>query len=85
MMLQHFFNAIRFLISVKSDPLDTVAAFKYLGCMVAYNNSDWEALYQNLPKARIWWTMVGKVVLKTGAMMRAQGILYEELIQSVLL
>ena len=48
---QHCFENIRILISVNSDPLEPVADFPYLGRRVAYNNSDWAALYQNLRKA----------------------------------
>ena len=48
MTLQHCFEASRVLISVNSEPLEPVARFTYLGSMVAYKNSDWASLYQNL-------------------------------------
>ena len=49
--LQHCFEDSPFLISVNSEPLEPVAYFPYLGRKVAYNHSDWSALYQNLWKA----------------------------------
>ena len=72
-------------IGVNSEPLEPATAFPYLGRTVAYNNSNWAALYHNLWKARRRWGVVGKVVTKTGATVRAQGILYKSIIQSVLL
>ena len=65
---------------MKSDPLDLVADFLYLGRLVLYNNSDWLAQYKNLWKARRWWSMLGKVVSKTGEMVRAQGMLYKSVV-----
>ena len=55
---------------MNSEPMYPVTAFLYLGRKVVYNNSDWEALYQNIWKAWRRWLMVGKVVSKTGAMVR---------------
>ena len=49
--LQHCFEASWVPISVNTDPLVLVAAFPYLGRTVAYNNSDWASLYQNICKA----------------------------------
>ena len=36
---------------MNAEPLETAADFTYLGRTVAYNNSDWAALYQKLWKA----------------------------------
>ena len=65
---------------MNADPLDPIAAFPYLGHTVAYNNSDWEDLYQNLQKSHRRWEMVGKVVIKMGAMVQAQDILYKAVV-----
>ena len=73
------------MISVNSDTLDPFADFPYLCRIFAYNNIDWTDLYQNLWKAQRRWALVGKVVSKTGAMVRAQSMLYKEAVQSVLL
>ena len=74
-MLQHCLEAIWLAISVNAEPLDLVTEFPYRGHTVAYNNSKWESLHQNLEKARRRWFLVGKVVTKTGARVRTQGIL----------
>ena len=63
------------MISVKSDPLDPVAYFLHLGRTVAYNNIDWSDLYHILGKVWWQWVMMGKVVLKKGAMVRVMGVL----------
>ena len=48
------------------EPLEPITAFSYMGYTVAYKNSYWTDLYQNLQKARRRWVVVGKVVVKTG-------------------
>ena len=72
-------------ISVNVDPLEKAVDFPYLGRTFTYNNSNWEALYQNPHKSRRLWGVVGKVVTKTGAMVRLQGILYKTIVQSVMI
>ena len=81
--LQHCFDSRQVLTSVNADPLEPAAAFPYLGHTVKYNNSDWADLYQNLLKARRWWEMMGKVVMKKGATVRARVMLYNAIVQSV--
>ena len=70
---------------MNADILDPVAAFPYLGCTVAYNNSDWAALYQNLWMARRRWRMLGKMVTEAGSTVWERGMLYKAVVQSVLL
>ena len=72
-------------ISVNTNPLESAADFTYMVRTVAYKNSDWLALYQNLRKARRRWGMVGKVVTKMGATTQELGMLYNETLQLVLL
>ena len=60
-------------------------AFLYLGRTIAYNNSDWTAVYQNLRKAWRWWGTVARVLEITVATVRAQGAMYKVVAQSVLL
>ena len=59
--------------------------FAYLGHTVAYNNSNWTELDQNHWNARRRWAMVGKVVTKTEATVREQGVIYKDFAQLVLL
>ena len=48
--LQNCFESSRVVISEKLDPMEPTTAFLYLYRTVAYNTSDWAALYQNLKK-----------------------------------
>ena len=58
---------------MNAEPLETAVAFPYLGLTGAYNNRNWEALYNNFRKARRWWGRVGEVVTKTGTISQARG------------
>ena len=60
-------------ISMKSEALDRAADFSYQGHTVAYNNSNWTSLYQNLSKGWWWREVLAKVVTKTGAMVQRGG------------
>ena len=70
---------------MNSDPLQPDTAFLYLGHTVAFNNSDWKNLYHNLRKAWFWWGVATKVLKRTGATVRTWGILYKEVVHTVLL
>ena len=59
--------------------------FPYLGRTIAYNNSNWEAVYQNLWKARRLWGMLARLIEKTRATVQSMGVVYKALVQSVLL
>ena len=84
MTLQHFFESIWVAIGVNADPLNLIAPFPYLGRTVTYNNSNWEALYQNLQKALRRWVMVGKIVTKTESAVQSQGMMYQSVVKLVL-
>ena len=83
-MLQHCFEAIQVSISVNADPLDMAMIFSYLVRTVAYKNSEWAALYQNIWKARRQLDMVGKVLLNIGATVWAGDMLYKAVVWSLL-
>ena len=72
-------------IKVNLDPLESVSTLSYLGRTVAFNNSDWAALYQNLRKAQRRWGMVLGVLVKTGATVWARAMFYKAVVQAVLL
>ena len=59
--------------------------FPYLGQTTKYSNSDWTAVYQNLRKARRLWGMVVRVLAKMGETVRARGMIYKLVEQSVLI
>ena len=72
-------------INVNAETLETAADFPALDCTVAFNNSNWEDLYQNLCKVWCWWGMVEKVLTRTGVVVRARAILYKAFVQMLLL
>ena len=46
---------------------------------------DWTVVYHNLNKAQRRWGMITGVLAKTGAMVRARGLMYKVVAQSVLI
>ena len=67
------------------EPLEPADAFTYLICTITYNNSDWAAVYHNLRKACTRWGIISMVMMKTGSMVWARGMLYNVVVQAVLL
>ena len=59
-------------------------AFPYLGRTIIYDNSKYVAVYQNLRKAQMRWGMIVRVLAKTGATVRARGVMYKAVFQSVI-
>ena len=59
--------------------------FTYLKRKIAYNNSDWAAVYQNLRKVWSQWRMISRVMEKTGSTVWARGNMYKAVAQLVLL
>ena len=57
----------------------------YLGCTVTYNYHDCMSMYRNLQKLQQRWVIVGKVMSKTGMIVRAQGMMYKAFIQLLFL
>ena len=53
--------------------------------MIAYNNRNWMAVYQNLKKAQMGCGMITRVLEKTGATVWDRGMMYKSVDQSVLL
>ena len=70
---------------INADALPPLEESSYLGRKIAYNNRDWAAVYQNLRKVRRQWEIIVGVLVKTGATVRAQGMIYKAVAQSVLL
>ena len=68
-----------------SDPMYTPLAFLYLSHTVAYNNINWEALYQNHKKAQWRWVMMAKLLTNVEAEVQAQDIIYKAVVHTVLL
>ena len=70
---------------MKAKTLDSTADFLYLSCTVAFNNSNWADLYQNLRKAQIWWGVVTKVLTSIGAAVWAHSVIYKAVLRTVLI
>ena len=83
--LQQCFDESWVPIQVNVEPLEPEYTFPYLDCTITYNNSDWATVYHNLWKARQRWGMISNVLTKTGAMVRARGMLYKVVAQTVIL
>ena len=71
-------------IKVNLAPLESTAAFPYLGHTIVYNNSDCKALYHNLGNSSSRWYILLRVMDKTGAMMRYRAMMYKTLVHKIL-
>ena len=72
-------------IQVNTEPLEPVDDLPYLGHTITYNNSNWADVYHNLRNSWQHWEVISKVLTKTGVMVRACGILYKAVAQTLLL
>ena len=79
------FEASRIVFHINEEVLPPSQKFPYLGWTIAYNNSNWPEVYQNLRKARQRWEMIVRVLVNTVATVQAQGMMYKVVAQSVLL
>lgn len=73
------------VFTLNGIPLERVRSFKYLGRILTDTNSDWPSLYHNLLKARRRWALVSRILEKEGASVRARGMFYKSIVQSILL
>jgi hypothetical protein len=76
--LQHTFTAY-------GEGLERVEVFKYLGCSLAYNDNDAQAVRGNLKKARGVWARLSHTIRAENASPRACNIFYKATVQSILL
>ena len=60
-------------------------AFPYLVLTVAFNNSDWAAMYSNMSKLQWQWDVVAKVLMNTGYTVQSWVMMYKALVHTVLL
>ena len=73
------------MFQINVDALTPPEAFPYLDRTIAYNNSDWSEVCQNLRKVRRRWGVIAIKLVKKRASMWAQGMIYKTVDQSVLL
>ena len=62
-----------------------MSAFLYLGRTIAFNNRDWEDLYQNLTKVQRLWRVVSGVMVKVGETVQSSVVFYKLVVQAFLL
>ena len=83
--LQRCFDTSRVSFHINTKALPPLEAFPYLGRTIAYKNSNWTEVHQNLRKLRRWWGMIARALAKTGATVRSRGMMYKAVAHSVLL
>ena len=59
--------------------------FLYLGHIVAFNNSNWEALYQNLRKPYPRWGIVAELLTRMRETLWEQAMIYKAVVRTELL
>jgi hypothetical protein len=77
--------ALRRQFSVHEDVLERVEVFKYLGCLLAQDNDDAQAIRQQLQKARGVWARVGQVLPGENTAPRIAAKFYKAVVQAILL
>ena len=83
--LQNCFELGQISIWINAEPLEPADEFIHLVCTISYNNSNWTAMYQNRQKARQLWRMISNVLMKIVWTVRACGILYKLVAQTLIL
>jgi hypothetical protein len=67
------------------EELEKVEVFKYLGWLIAYNDTNTQAMRSNLRKARGCWAWILCVLRAENADARMCGMFYKATVQAVLL
>ncbi len=81
----HLALALRRQFSAHEDVLEHVEVFKYLGCLLAQDNNDAQAIRQQLQKARGVWARVGQVLRGENTAPWIAAKFYKAVVQAVLL
>ena len=68
-----------------NKPLCRVETFKYLGRVIAYDDSDVPAARRQLQRARAVWGRLRNVIAKEGVPAPVAGMFYQAVVVSVLL
>ena len=77
--------ALQCTFTVHGDVLNQVEVFKYLGCLLAQNDNDVQAVWQQIRKARGIWVWVSHVLRGDNATTGVAAKFYKAVVQSVLL
>ena len=71
--------------SVYVVELEWVRAFRYLGWILRYDDSDAQTISENLWKARATWGRLSRVMRKENAFPQVCGLFYKATVQAILL
>jgi hypothetical protein len=77
--------ALRREFNVNGTVLEPVEVFKYLGCLLAQDDDDAQAIWQQMRKARGVWAQVGQVLRGENVMPWVAATFYKAVIQAILL
>jgi hypothetical protein len=77
--------ALRRQFSAHEDALECVKVFKYLGCLLAQDDNNAQAIRQQLQKARGVWARVGQVLHGENTAPRIAAKFYKAVVQAILL
>ena len=69
------------MFQINAEALPPLDYFAYLRRTINYKNRNWPAVYQKLKKAWMWWGMITRVQVKTGARVQARVTMYNEVDQ----
>jgi hypothetical protein len=72
-------------VTTYGKELEKVEVFKYLGRLIAYNDTNTQAMRLNLRRARGCWARVLHVLRAENADARTCGMFYKVIMQAVLL
>jgi hypothetical protein len=81
----HYQEALGCLFTAYGEELERVEVFKYLGWLIAYDDTNTQAMQFNLRKARGCWAQILHVLRAENATARTCGMFYEVTVQAVLL
>jgi hypothetical protein len=77
--------ALKTWFTAYDKELEQVPVFKYLGCLLACNNNDTQAMQGNLKKARKCWARIFRVLRAEDTVPQVCRIFYKAIEMSVLL
>jgi hypothetical protein len=80
-----FALALQQQFSVNGEVLEWVEVFKYLGCLLAQDNDNIQAIRAQLWKACATWAWFGQVLHNKNASLYAAATFYKAVVQAILL
>jgi hypothetical protein len=82
---EHVHLSLSQMFTAYGKELERVDVFKYLGHLLAYNDTNAKAVRGNLKKARAIWSRLSHTIRSENASPRACGIFYKATMQLILL